>query len=81
MTVHVRLFAMLRDAAGIEACRLTLEPEARGLDAKTALIARYPRLQGLMDYARLAVNDEYRAWDAPLREGDELGCLPPASGG
>ena len=72
---------MLRDAAGVEECWLVLGPGARGVDAKTLLVQRYPRLGGLMNYARLAVNQEYQPWDASLRDGDELGLIPPVSGG
>ncbi len=81
MDVRVRLFAMLRDAAGTEECWLALAPVARGMDAKTALVARYPRLNGLINYARLAVNQEYQPWETPLSDGDELGLIPPVSGG
>ena len=72
---------MLRDAAGRDECWLALAPEARGMDARTLLAARYPRLNGLIDYARLAINHEYRPWEAPLADGDELGLIPPVSGG
>lgn len=81
MTVKVRFFAMLRDATGVDECRLILKPDARGVDAKAALLTRYPRLQGLIDYARLALNQEYQAWDVPLRDGDELCGIPPVGGG
>lgn len=72
---------MLRDAAGTEECWVVLGPGARGADAKTVLVERYPRLAGLIGYARLAVNHEYQSWEAPLHEGDELGLIPPVSGG
>jgi len=72
---------MLRDAAGTEECWLVLGPGARGAEAKAVLTARYPRLNGLLDAARLAVNYEYQPWEAPLRDGDELGLIPPVSGG
>ena len=72
---------MLQDAAGTEECWLALGPEARGVDAKTILVQRYPRLDGLIDYARLAVNQEYQSWEALLHDGDELGLIPPVSGG
>ena len=81
MTVQVKFFAMLRDASGAEACSLRLDAAARGTDARAALVARYPRLRGLLDSTRLAVNGEYRPWDASLAEGDELALIPPVSGG
>jgi len=72
---------MLRDAAGAEECWVALRLGARGTDVKTVLASRYPRLHGLLDYARLAVNCSYQPWDAPLRDGDELALIPPVSGG
>ena len=81
LTVHVRLFASLRDAAGIEACQLRLEPSACGVDAKTALVQQYHRLKGLIEYARLAVNQEYQPWETPLHHGDDISVIPPVSGG
>ena len=81
MEVCVRFFAMARDAVGAEACRLTLPAPARGHDAKAALTARYPRLRGVIDTARLALNHEYQSWDAGLGDGDEVALIPPVSGG
>ena len=81
MDVRVRFFATLRDAAGTEECWLVLGQGARGVDAKMALGGRYPRLDGLIDYARLAINQEYQPWEALLHNGDELGLIPPVSGG
>jgi molybdopterin converting factor subunit 1 len=81
MDVRVRLFATLRDTTGTEECWLALESGARGVDAKTTLVARHPRLAGLIEYARLAINQEYQAWETPLHDGDELALIPPVSGG
>ena len=72
---------MLRDATGTEECGVVLGQGARGVEAKRTLVARYPRLDGLIEYARLAINQEYQPWDTPLHDGDELGLIPPVSGG
>ena len=81
MQIRVRFFAWLRDAVGLDECWLALQPGARGLDARTALVERYIRLSGLVDHARLAVNREYQPWEALLHDGDELCFIPPVSGG
>ena len=81
MQVRVRFFATVRDAAGAEECSLVLEPGARGTEAKMVLVNRFPRLAGLIEYTRLAINQEYQSWEALLHTGDELGLLPPVSGG
>ena len=81
MMVRVKLFAWLRDAAGAEECSMELCSGANGLDARAALVYRYARLRGAIDHARLAVNLEYRSWELPLADGDELSLIPPVSGG
>lgn len=81
MDISIRFFAMLRDAAGTEQCRLVLNSGARGADAKRALVDRYPKLARFIGSTRLAVNQEYQSWEVPLRDGDELGLIPPVSGG
>ena len=81
MTVRIKLFGWLRDAAGVEECRVELCPGASGLDAKAALTDRHARLRGLVDHVRLAVNREYQSWESPLADGDELSLIPPVSGG
>lgn len=81
MDIRVRFFAMLRDAAGRDECWLVLGQGASGMDAKVAVVARYPRVEGLIGCARLAVNQEYQPWETPLHDGDELGFIPPVSGG
>ena len=79
--VTVRLFAWLRDAAQCAECRLQLASGASGVDAKTALLARWPGLVGTIEAARLAVNCEYQPWDVRLFHDDELAVIPPVSGG
>ena len=81
MEVRVRFFALLRDAAGADECRLMVDSASRGSDARMILSARYPALAGLLPYVRCAINHEYRSWETPLRDGDELALIPPVSGG
>ena len=81
MNVRVRFFAWLRDATGTEECWISLAPGATGRDAKALLVARYQRLSGFLDRGRLALNQEYQTWEVPLHDGDELGLIPPVSGG
>jgi molybdopterin synthase catalytic subunit/molybdopterin converting factor small subunit len=73
MTVHVRLFAGLRERAGWA---------RRELDARTVADV-WPALglgeepEGLL----YAVNREYAERDRELRDGDEVALIPPVSGG
>jgi molybdopterin synthase catalytic subunit/molybdopterin converting factor small subunit len=74
MRVTVRLFAGLRERAGVS--RVELEDVARVEDV-------WPRL-GLGDEPpglMLAVNREYAERGRELRDGDEVALIPPVSGG
>ena len=81
MRVTVRFFAFLRDVAGVDACMLDLIPGDSGLEVRARLAQRYHGLASSFDSCRLAVNQEYQPWETPLRDGDELGLIPPVSGG
>jgi molybdopterin synthase catalytic subunit len=73
MTVHVRLFAGLRERAGWA---------RREIDARTVADV-WPAL-GLGDEPEgllYAVNREYAERDRELHDGDEVALIPPVSGG
>jgi molybdopterin converting factor subunit 1 len=74
--VTVRLFAMLRERAGVGEVMLDLPDGASVDDA-------LERLGGLADGLPLvmAVNREYAPADQVLAPGDELALIPPVSGG
>lgn len=82
MVVSVRLFAMLREAAGRDALEVEL-PE----DATVAqLLAAVGRREGLAAVSSsmtvvAAVNREYAAPEHRLRPGDQVALIPPVSGG
>jgi molybdopterin synthase catalytic subunit/molybdopterin converting factor small subunit len=74
VTVHVRLFAGLRERAGWS--RRELEGVERVGDVWRAL-ALGDEPEGLL----YAVNKEYAERDQPLADGDEVALIPPVSGG
>ena len=74
--VAVKLFAALREQAGLRERELELADGARVDDVWPAL--------GLGDEPRglvYAVNRAYVDRDAPLADGDEVALIPPVSGG
>jgi MoaE-MoaD fusion protein len=81
MTVRVRLFAILKDRAGVDAFAVDVSSDARVADALDAVVSRHPTLAGLVDRSAVAVNREYAPRTHPLNEGDELALIPPVSGG
>jgi molybdopterin synthase catalytic subunit len=76
MNVGVRLFAGLRERAGVRARELELPDGATVADVWSALdLGDEPA--GLL----YAVNREYADVSLELRDGDEVAVIPPVSGG
>ena len=81
MTVRVRLFAVLREKAGVSECALELPAGSTVAEARGPLLARLPALRDHIDRVAFAVNQSYVKPDARLNDGDELALIPPVSGG
>jgi molybdopterin converting factor subunit 1 len=79
MNIKVRFFASVREIAGKSETDLQVEAGATVSGLMTILQGIFPRLSpaGMM----VAVNQEFAAPGAVLREGDEVALLPPVSGG
>jgi MoaE-MoaD fusion protein len=74
--VSVRLFAGLRERAGVGTRELELPEGARISDVWAALeLGDEP--SGLL----YALNQEYASREQPLADGDEVALIPPVSGG
>ena len=78
-TVHVQYFAILREQRGLAQEKL--------LTAATSAGELYAELRQRhaftlpADRLRVAVNDDFAPWTAPLNEGDKLVFIPPVAGG
>jgi molybdopterin synthase catalytic subunit len=82
MTVTVRLFAILRERAGLDSVEIELPEDATVADAFKRLAA-VPGLGELVERLplRMAVNREYADDGKAIAPGDELALIPPISGG
>lgn len=81
MRVRVLLFGQLKDILGRREDLLELEPGSR-LSAVTDHYGRQsPQFRNMTGSIACSVNQEYADGSAVLREGDEVGLLPPVSGG
>jgi MoaE-MoaD fusion protein len=81
MQVRVRLFARLREQAGVEEVELQLAEGAAAADAYTELRRQHPGLEPNREVLRPARNLAFCAWEELLGDGDELALIPPVSGG
>ena len=81
MTINIKLFAILRDKAGVSDLPLDLPQSATVSDAIETFLARHPGLTPFANRIACAVNLERAAPDQVLHENDELALLPPVSGG
>ena len=79
MEVQVEYFAILRDQAGCEKEVVSGETPTpaeiyEGLKKKYGFTLERGHL-------RVAVNDEFAAWDQPLETGDRVVFIPTVAGG
>ena len=81
MQVRVLFFGMLKDLAGRGTDSLTLPEPVFLRDVLNYYEQRVPRLGELTASIAMSINQEYAAPDSRLKDGDEIGFLPPVSGG
>ena len=82
--IKVLFFAQLAEEAGCSALEVAHRPEltARSLIVDLEpLIAKKAIDQLRNDFVMLSVNQQLADWDQALSDGDEVGFLPPFSGG
>jgi molybdopterin synthase catalytic subunit/molybdopterin converting factor small subunit len=80
MQVQVLFFGMLKDMAGRTTDQVTLPDHSTVAD----LLAHYetlPRFKQVLPSIAVSVNQHYARPDLKLRNNDEVGLLPPVSGG
>ena len=81
MKITIKLFAILRDRAGVSDLTLDLRNGAHVTDAAAAVAEQLPQLGDFLPRVAYAINREYTTPTAELHEGDELALIPPVSGG
>jgi MoaE-MoaD fusion protein len=81
MKIKVLLFGLLKDIAGRSSETLELEDGAVVRDVLAYYSQKNPRFEALIPGLAISVAEEYARPDRALREGDEVGLLPPVSGG
>jgi sulfur-carrier protein len=81
MNIRIRYFASLRETTGQSEETLILQEGATVAALRAMLLARYPRLQKIMERSLCAVNHQYVSLETMLHDGDEVVFIPPVGGG
>ena len=81
MRVRIKLFAVVKERAGVGETALELPDGATVAAASQALKQKFPAIENFLARSAFAVNREYVDPATVLRDGDELAVIPPVSGG
>lgn len=81
MKVRVLYFAAARDMASVGSEDVSLSERASVGDLAREMIRLHPALKNLVGSLRFSVNREVSGNSERLRDGDEVGVLPPVAGG
>lgn len=81
MKIGVLFFGVLKEVVGRSAETVDLPEGARVRDVLLHYARIAPRFEAMVPSLAIAVNQEYAGADRLLRQGDEVGLLPPVSGG
>ncbi len=81
MKIQIKLFALLREAAGTDSLALDLPEESTAADALARVQALYPVLMPYIENVRLALRMDFVDPEVILSDDDELHLIPPVSGG
>ena len=84
MTIKILFFAQLRDHAETDSIEIELGSASIVRDLLVSLRGHVPNrlIEAIEDESALvSVNHKYAGWDGELNDGDEVGILPPVSGG
>lgn len=81
MIVTVFLFAVAAEVVGERQLRMELPEDATVGELKAVLIQRAADLEPVLARCSISVNEAYSDDSAVLKDGDEIGLIPPVSGG
>lgn len=81
MKINVLFFGVLKDLAGQPGATIDLPDSAGAREVLLYYARAIPLIEAMRSSIAISVNQEYAAEDRVLREGDEVGLLPPVSGG
>lgn len=81
MQLEIRLFAMLREAAGQDRLAIDVPVGTTVSELKAAITEAYPTLADFLPATRVAVSLAFVADEYALAGPGEIALIPPVSGG
>ena len=81
MHFYVKCFAGCKDVVGNSTITATVPEDITVGEAFDNLVEQYPGLERCRSSLMRAVKTDYASRDVKLKDGDELACIPPVSGG
>jgi MoaE-MoaD fusion protein len=81
MKISVLFFGALKDLIGRSDEKIDLPDGSQVRELLLYYARSAPRFEAMMPSLAISVNQEYSGMERPLRDGDEVGLLPPVSGG
>jgi molybdopterin synthase catalytic subunit len=81
MKIGVLFFGVLKDVVGRSSETINLPEGTRVREVLFYYAREAPRFEAMVPSLAISVNREYSGAERELREGDEVGLLPPVSGG
>lgn len=81
MRIDVKLFAVVKEKAGVAEVVLVLPEDATVNHALQLLRDGHPNVVTILSRCAVAVNRAYVPRQTELHDGDELAIIPPVSGG
>src|SRR4051812_45496648 len=81
MRIRLLYLGMLKELAGTPAEDIEVPDGSTAADLWSHVAERFPKMKGYERSIAISVNQEFAARSTVLRDGDEVGLLPPVSGG
>ena len=82
-TIHVNVlyFAGAKEATGVRMESMKLPTNTAVKELLSNLSLMHPKIRDMLNIVQISVNYEVVDRDTILNEGDEVGIMPPISGG
>ncbi len=81
MKIKLRFFGQLRDLTKVEESEIEVQHDTNVGDLVWIVGERFPNVREHLKVVSFSVDNEYASKDHCLKDGNEVGLLPPISGG